>query len=207
MHTLNDDVDYIQFIGTQESQYIIKPSELKEDVLSIFTGAGDLRGDILPWSKTHNYVKLRPGEVTVWAGINGHGKSQLLGQVCAWGLKHSKWLIASMEMKPSRTMHRMVRQVSGTSNTSESFVNKFLDWTDDRLWIYDQTDTVKAERILGMVHYAAKELGINHIIIDSLMKCGIRKDDMDGQAAFVDRLCWAAKSNNIHIHLVHQESE
>jgi len=203
MHTLNDDVDYIQFIGTQESQYIIKPSELKEDVLSIFTGAGDLRGDILPWSKTHNYVKLRPGEVTVWAGINGHGKSQLLGQVCAWGLKHSKWLIASMEMKPSRTMHRMVRQVSGTSNTSESFVNKFLDWTDDRLWIYDQTDTVKAERILGMVHYAAKELGINHIIIDSLMKCGIRKDDMDGQAAFVDRLCWAAKSNNIHIHLVH----
>ena len=51
--------------------------------------------------------------------------------------------------------------------------------------------------------YAAKELNIEHIFIDSLMKCGIGTDDYNGQKIFVDRLCWAAKTHNVHIHLVH----
>ena len=40
-------------------------------------------------------------------------------------------------------------------------------------------------------------------MIDSLIKCGIRPDDYARQTEFVDRLCWAAKTHNIHIHLVH----
>ena len=40
-------------------------------------------------------------------------------------------------------------------------------------------------------------------MIDSLMKCGISPEDYPRQKEFVDRLCWCAKSENIHIHLVH----
>jgi len=203
MKTLTDDVDFLKFIGTQESQFIAKPSEFTDEVLKRFSGDEEVMGDLLPWSKTHNCVRLRPGEFSVWAGINGHGKSQLLGQVCAWNMQHKKWLIASLEMKPAATMHRMTRQVAGTDRPTDDYTRNFLGWTDDKLWIYDQLDTVKRDRILGMIHYAAQELGVNHIVIDSLMKCGIPKDDTEGQAAFVDRLCWAAKSENIHIHLVH----
>ena len=128
--------------------------------------------------------------------------SQLLGQVCAWGLK-KKWLIASLEMKPAATLQRMVRQVSGLKDPSPKFARDFLSFTDDRLWIYDQQDTVKAERILGMVHYAGQVLKVDHVIIDSLMKCGLGTDDYNSQKDFLDRLCWAAKSENIHIHLIH----
>ena len=39
-------------------------------------------------------------------------------------------------------------------------------------------------------------------MIDSLMKCGINDDDYSGQKNFVDHLCWAAKNENVHIHLV-----
>jgi len=203
MKKISDDIDFLKFVGTQESQFISNPSEFTDDVLKRFSGDEELIGDKLPWSKTHNLVRMRPGEFSVWAGINGHGKSQLLGQICAWNLHKRKWLIASLEMKPAATMHRMVRQVSGNEMPHEDYIKRFLNWTDDKLWIYDQHDTVKQNRILGMVHYAAQELGVEHIVIDSLMKCGIPKDDTEGQAAFIDRLCWAAKSENIHIHLVH----
>jgi len=129
--------------------------------------------------------------------------SLVLGQVCAWSLDKTKWLIASMEMLPEATMERMAKQTSGNGKPSDSFLEKLLCWTDDRLWIYDQTDTVKTDRILAVIHYAANKLGVNHIVIDSLIKCGIKKDDLNGQSEFVDRLCWAAKKNMVHIHLVH----
>lgn len=202
MQTITDD-DLIKFIGRQESQYIIQPSELIDKVKDRMANGSIIKGDRLPWSKTHNCVGLAPGEVSIWAGVNGHGKSQLLGQVCAWGLRDSKWLIASLEMLPEATMERMIKQVAGSSNPPEDYQRDFLNWTDNKLWLYDQTDSVKSDRILGLVHYAGQELGINHIVIDSLMKCGIRKDDLNLQAEFTDRLCWAAKANKIHVHLVH----
>lgn len=196
------DLELLEFDGKQESQYFVKPSELFQKVKDRFSHDGSVKGDLLPWSKTHRLVGLRPGEVSLWAGINGHGKSQLLGQVCAWSLNQRKWLIASMEMLPEATMERMSKQAAGCI-PSDNFLRTFLSWTDNRLWIYDQTDTVKTERILAMVYYAAKKLEINHIVIDSLIKCGIKKDDLEGQAAFVDRLCWAGKTTGCHIHLVH----
>lgn len=201
MQTINDN-DFIAFVGRQESQYIIKPSELADDVISRLAGETQHRGISLPWSKTYGKVALRPGEVSVWAGVNGHGKSALLGQVCAWAL-NTTWLIASMEMQPSATMERMLKQVAGSRSPAPEFVRDFLAWTDNRLWLYDQIDTVKPERILGMIHYAAKVIHVKHIVIDSLMKCGLANDDYNQQKDFVDRLCWAAKSTGVHIHLVH----
>jgi len=203
MQTLTDDIDFIKFLGAQESQYLERASNWTDEVIERLDGKGGTSGDILPWMKTHNLVALRPGEVSVWGGFNGHGKSQILNQVCAWGLKKSRWLIASMEMKPAATLHRMVRQVTGVKDVATNYARDFLRWTDDRLWIYDQLDTVKKERILGMIHYAAQELKINHIVIDSLMKCGIPNDDFNAQKEFIDRVCWAAKTENIHVHIVH----
>lgn len=206
MQTITDDIDFLKFLGNQESQYIISPASLKEETRARLAGNTELAGDRMPWSKTHGLIAFRPSEVTVWGAYNGHGKSLILGMICAWNLLRKKWLIASMEMKPAATMERMVKQVAGRSDPSPEYSDWFHDWSDGKLWIYDQLDTVQAERILGMVHYAAQELGVNHIIIDSLMKCGF-KGSRDAQSSqqvdFVNRLCWAAKSENIHIHLVH----
>lgn len=205
MQTIKD-IDFLQFIGKQESQYILPASYWIHDIKDEFTGANGKRGLSLPWSKTHSKVSLRPGEVSIWGGYNGHGKSEMLSMVCGWGLSQAKWLIASMEMPPRKTMKRMICQVVGTTDPTSEYIDRFMGWTDEKLWIYDQTDTVKFDRILGMVHYAAQELGITQIIIDSLMKCGFsgaRDAVSSQQVEFVDRLCWAAKKEDIHIHLVH----
>lgn len=197
------DEQLIAFTGVQESQFIGRPSDWRQEVKDRLDGNVIQAGAMLPWGKTHPHVRLRPCEVSLWGGYNGHGKSQMLGMVTAWGLKTQKWLVASMEMPPPATIERMIRQMSGGRNPSDEYIDKLYGCMDDNLWIYDQTDSVKSDRILGLIHYAASELNVDHIVIDSLIKCGIGRDDYEAQAAFVDRICWAAKAHKIHVHIVH----
>ena len=77
------------------------------------------------------------------------------------------------------------------------------DWTDGKMWLYDQTGTAQPNVVLGMVKYCANELGVRQIFIDSLMKCVKAEDDYNGQKMFVDELTAIARDNGIHIHLVH----
>ena len=54
-----------------------------------------------------------------------------------------------------------------------------------------------------MCRYCAVELGIQHIFIDSLMKCVAAEDDYNQQKYFVDELTSLARDHNVHIHLIH----
>jgi twinkle protein len=67
---------------------------------------------------------------------------------------------------------------------------------------YDQQGTVKAEQVIGVSRYMAKELGISHIFVDSLMKVVAGKDANE-QKMFVDEMCALARDLNVHVHLVH----
>lgn len=127
--------------------------------------------------------------------------SLLLGQVILWWLKYQTALIASLEMKPVETLYRMARQMRGGMFGHE-YLDEFMSGLDGKLWIYDQLDSVQSDRILGLIHYAASELKTDHIVIDSLTKCGLSRDDYAVQARFVDRIQWAAKRHNVHVHLV-----
>lgn len=208
MKTLNSidllkDPEYIEFTGVQESQNILSATELADVAVESFSQEDANTGLKLPFPKTHDDFALRPGEVTLWTGINGHGKSQILNQICALTMPISKWLIASLEMPLRSTVNRMVKQMGGLANPSEDYIRKLIKKTDGQVWLYDQIDTVESSRILGLVDYAANKLGVEHIIIDSLVKCGLGLDDYNAQKNFVDRLAWSARRNNVHIHLVH----
>jgi twinkle protein len=202
MNNLNN-IDFLKFTGKQESQFLEPVSKYRDETHEIFDSGVLTFGDTLPWHKTHENFRFRPNEVTLWAGINGHGKSLLTSHVMAHLMKTGKVLSASLEMPISRTCHRMFRQVAGTPNPSRDFINSIFDWTDDKMWVYDQLDTVASERIIGMCIYAFSELHIDHIFIDSLMKCGIANKDTEKMQVFIDRLMWVAKSYGGHIHLVH----
>jgi hypothetical protein len=43
---------------------------------------------------------------------------------------------------------------------------------------------------------------MDHLVVDSLMKCGIGVDDLTGQKDFVDALSTIARDTGLHIHLV-----
>lgn len=196
--------DYVSLVGELEAQEIFSAGKWTEDLVERSKGV-QVYGDKMPWSKTWEDFRFRPSEVTVWAGQNGHRKSMVLGQVMLWIAREKRVAIASLEMKPTETLWRMCLQAAGSSTggtPTEAFIREFSAFADNSILIYDQLDSVKTEKILGFVHYAAKHLGCDHIVIDSLAKAGISVEDRQGETEFINRLAWAAKHLNCHIHLV-----
>lgn len=201
MNVLND-AELLGFMGKQEAQSICPSTDYIDDAFDYIAEGDQITGDRMPWEKTHTKVRFREGEVTLWAGTNGNGKSLVLGQVALWLMPTTTVLQASLEMPPKKTVARMLKQGSGGPNPGSAFKERFKTHSDN-FWIYDQTDSIQADRMLAVCAYAAEKLGIKHIMIDSLMKCVAGDDDYNGQKQFVDALCWIARKYNIHIHLVH----
>lgn len=188
----------------------IDPAELKaakeyeSELIDYFNGnLHEEVGKSLPWSNTREKVQLRPDELSIWTGINGHGKSQLLGYTSIGLINQGeKICIFSGEMKPRRTLERMVRQILGTKTPTDKAIKMAFDFMDGHLWLFDITGTAKTDRLIEVFTYARKRYGITHFVIDSLMKCGFTEDDYNAQKKFVDRLCDFKNEHNVHIHLV-----
>ena len=184
--------------------------ELKEDIVN----PPKVVSCSMPWSKTINEFNFRPGEVTLYAGSNGGGKSLITGQI-ALGLNKQgeKVCIMSFEMKPKRTLMRMTRQFSGQDldnlfiKDRGALINSYYDrlnkFTNEKLWLYDQQGTTNSKQVISVARYCAVELNITHIFIDSLMKCVSGEDDYNAQKSFVDELTALARDHNVHIHLIH----
>jgi twinkle protein len=183
----------------------IRPaSDWVDAVIDRFHGQGK-DSNWLPtgFAKMGGKFDIRPGELTVWAGINKHGKTTFLTNIMLHLMQEGqKVCIASMEMKPEETMAKMSRQASGSGNPTIQFIRQFHAWTDNRLWIYKHMGRVATQRILALVLYARQEMGIDHVVIDSLMKCGIGVEDFTAQKDFVDALSTIARDTGLHIHLV-----
>lgn len=212
-----DDIDFAAYLKGTDAKTKVKPaSDFVEDAKARLRSKAKAKRIYLPWPKCNDSFEFRRGEVTVWAGQNGHGKTDVTTQVCLSLVgQGEKVCVASFEMKPVTTIGRMVRMFAMTNPFSPEFQGEeglsaldalyddFGGWTSQALWLYDQTGTARPDTVLGMVKYCAQELGITHVFIDSLMKCVKEEDDYNGQKDFVDQLCAMAKDCDIHIHLVH----
>lgn len=205
MQTVQDNIiDFGKYLAAPVDAAKVKPaSNWCYGVIDRIHGDNALQGIHLPWGKTQSNIRLRPGELSIWAGINGHGKSAMLSQVMLSAMRQDeKVCIASMEMTPVQTMARMTRQAVGVGLPSGEYIRKFHEWTDDRLWLYDQIGTVKSDKLIAVIRYCTEELKIKHFVIDSMMKCGIGGDDYRAQKNFIDELSTHAKDYGMHIHLV-----
>jgi len=213
---IEDNIDFSQYLKETDNVTNVKSAamyipSIKERMRLI----GKERKVWTPWSKANDSFYFRPGEVTVWAGMNGHGKSQVTAQIAMSLMKQGeKVCMASFEMKPIETIRLMSRMYIGTNPFTEEYQNeegfevldalfdKFGAWSKN-LWIYDQTGTTNPETVIGVARYCAKELKVNHLFIDSLMKVVGSEEDMTGQKMLVSELFSIAKDYQIHIHLIH----
>lgn len=194
------DQELMNFVGKQESQEVLTFDSLVGEVQAHMKDGG-LKGDQLPWSKTHFDVALGEGELSLWAGVNGHGKTVLLTYVMQKLMeKGRKVLIASMEMKPRETLGILCTQSAGCPPAS-GYIKQYLESHKDLGYVYDRLGRVPQHCIIGLCYYA-KSLGINHLVVDSLTMCGIGRENYDAQAEFVNELRAAAKVNKLHVHLV-----
>lgn len=152
---------------------------------------------------TENDMMFRPGEVTLWGGINGHGKSQFVGQLMLELMKQdAKICIASLELKPVLLLKRMTRQATALHEPSEEYIKKVFDWFEGRLKIFDVIGYVKIASILETFRYAKHRYGVNVFVIDSLSLLEISDDDYEGEKRFMTELMRFVKDYNCHVHMV-----
>lgn len=200
-------VDFDGYLQAREDDIgrVKSPRAFLDELNDEFYGEVRFSGRTMPWHKTHDSVRFRPGEVTVWTGFNGHMKSMVCGYVALdlVARQNETVCIASFEMKPRKTLKRMACQAIGTTKPTPEYVEKFLDLVQGNLFLYDQQGETSPQRVLGVIYYCAEKLGVTHFIVDSLMKVIGDEDDYNGQKKFVGQLCTAARDLNIHIHLVH----
>lgn len=160
-------------------------------------------GILLPWPKTHETIKLRPGELSIWAGINGHGKSAVVGNVVGYAaMGGTRCCVASMEWRTPLWLARMGRQIAGTSRPTRAFSDHITEQYRDSLWVFDVAGSAKAGRILEVFAYARRRYRIELFVIDNLTKCGFADDDYAGQKKFVEALADFARMNDCHVCLV-----
>lgn len=200
---VEDEIDFEKYLVESDPAEKVRPAKdfLNEVMHQLAPISAENQHPKLPFANAWLY--FNPGEVTVWGGFNGSGKSMLQGQVLTGFAKDKqKVCIASFEMKPAKTLARIQRQEFGHMTPTKDQVSMFMRQTDGHIWLYDQQGTVRPDRMLAVIRHCAEKLKIQHIAIDSLMKCVRGTDDYNGQKEFVDQLTIAARDYNVHIHLV-----
>ena len=210
-----EDIDFQKYLQETEQYQKVRPvSVFINEIEERLKNPKPDNKCFMPWSAAEMSFHFRPGEVTVYAGSNGGGKSLITGQIALSLIKQNqKICIASFEMKPMKTIGRMLRQFTGEDLENplikdkaihfKDALNKFEKFTNDKLWLYDQQGTITPNQVIAVTRYCVVELGIQHMFIDSLMKCMKAEDDYNAQKSFVDELTSIARDHNAHIHLVH----
>ena len=176
-------------------------------VKSMFYPAhGDEHDPVLRLDRDMDWFEFRPGELTVWTGYNGHGKSLMLSQVLLGLMSQGeRCVVFSGEMTPERQLKRMVKQASGVDRPAMGFIDAIGRWLNDKLWLFNVVGSASIDRLLTVFLYASKRYGARHFVIDSLMMTDVPEDGqgaMTAQKDAVRKLCDFAKRNGCHLHLV-----
>ena len=198
------DIDFTKYLhGAEENPHVHSAKHYLADVLKLFKEDSEGGGKALPWQHTQDRIRIRPGETSIWAGVNGTGKSLLLNQVILYLMRQGeRAMIASMEMKPAVTLFRMAQQAATCRTPSEMFLTRFFNWVDQRLFMYDQQGRVHSDRVMALARYSQSELGCTQFLIDSLMKLGLGVQDYDAQASFINELQAFGMDSGMHLHLI-----
>jgi hypothetical protein len=130
-----------------------------------------------------------PGKVAVWAGWTHHGKTQMLKQLMLHGIEQGeKPLIASMEEEPIDVWTDLATMACGEEDPAPREVKRFVDFIRANLWLYDQEGLIGPRKVLALIRFAAAELKITQVVVDSLMMLAVDRDDYEAQARFVGEL-------------------
>jgi twinkle protein len=201
----NVDFDAYFKASNEDTQKIKHVAEYIDEMEAHINNAEAVSGTQFPFAKLHGLFGFRDSEVTLWTGYNGHKKSMLLGFVVlrSFIAGNEPTCIASFEMKPVKTIARMVRQFSSKERPIDDDYADFINHVGKKLYILDQMGGMTPNRLYGVITYCAKELGIKHFVIDSLMRVVPGEDDHNAQKDFVVKCCEISNATGIHIHIVH----
>lgn len=168
-------------------------------------------------------LRFRPGETTLWLGIEKSGKTTLLdfATVAAIG-QGERVLVCSFEVPWTDTNDKLCRQAFGglyfdkrqfkkceneeaRENLRAAAKEQTLEahrWLAGSLWYYVHVGIGQWRTLMEDIRWARRRLGIKWVQIDNFMRLGIPKDDYAQQADAIIQLVSMAMEEGIHLHVV-----
>ena len=159
------------------------------------------KGFKLPWT---DRLRVRPGEITVWTGFSGHGKSTVLAHcIVDLTLAHDqRAIVASREAPPHKTAAILCQQAAGRPIKAREHFERVFDRVVENVWFYDYLGNAPWKDLIDTFRYAWRRYGVTQFVIDSLMTCDLDTDDYNAQSKFIGALCEFADESQGHIHVV-----
>lgn len=164
------------------------------------------------------------GDVSVWTGKRGEGKSTLLGQLLLEAVDSGEKVCAySGELRADRFQYWINLQAAGQKHilsyydpdkdrtvyyVGKEVLERIKEWYRGKFWLYDNTiaDSTEETSILKVFEYAAKRYDCKVFLIDNLMTARYNTDNEQNyyraQSNFVGQLVEFANRYNVHVHLV-----
>lgn len=196
-----------QAMAIAQSHRINGFSQHRAAIIEQLENGKSVKGLRLPWSKVHDEVGLPTG-VTLLAGANASFKSTLASQILLYAAKFEgvKVGLASFEMTIADIGGLMTQQTAGTDNPTTQWYDKFEQWAEEKIYVFDQLGSIMPEKVLGAVH-AFGTAGCKLVCVDSLMMCSVGGGDnsssMENERAFVSSLIGIARRHDMAVILVH----
>jgi twinkle protein len=164
---------------------LVRAGAFADEVVGLFWPSNEREpGYRLPWRKVGDRLVFRPGELTLWQGATGAGKSQAISHaVVAMGEQGARICIASLEMAGRELIRRMVKQAGNVDRPTEPYVREIVDWLDGWLWVCSVIGKISVSRVLEVFEYARARYGCDVFVIDSLMRLGVGSGGLRGPRA------------------------
>ena len=159
------------------------------------------------------------GQVSIWTGENGSGKSTVLGQVliesinagynvCAFSgelpkKKFRNWI--ERQLAGKNYIHSYINDYNATKYSVDRDIREYMGkWFYDKFYLFDADKTrVDADKVLNRFKQAAKRYDARVFLIDNLIKMNLDKNNYyAAQSDFIDKCSVFAHKYNAHIHIV-----
>lgn len=178
----------------------------------------------LPWALPW---RIRPGEMTVWTGFSGHGKTVMLSHLMVHLADQGQRIcVASMEVEPDKTLETVWCQANGArfpftdkeaetwdagqrERVGETRFNERYEWVAERFLLFmPEVDSIGVGRadwrtLMECFLYARQRYGCEQFVVDSMMMCvGRSETEYHEVELFVNALSAFSKRHQVHVHLV-----
>lgn len=178
-------------------------ADLADDIIATLEHDPSVTGDTLPWFPTHSRFRLRPGELTLWAGPKGTWKSFVLNHVLldVAVAQRKRVLLCSLEFPARIVGARIMQQAFAGVTPNAAGVRKFLESTRTTLGIVDAYGRMSPRDAVALVRWAAIERQVKHVALDNLTKIvSVSTDAAAEQQSFANDLQSVALETGCHVH-------
>jgi twinkle protein len=180
--------------------------DYRNDVLAARKRVPGQRGVMSGWPELDQTLKgFRGGELTVWSGYSGSGKSTVIGWLInVWAAAGVRCFVASLEIPKESYLWWLAMQGLGMADeqiTDEDY-DRWSEWVNPSYVHLNRATSITLDDLMAAFTYAVQRYNCRQFVADNLMKITCPGDPLQAQGRIVTALKDFAIEWGVHVHLV-----